>query len=190
MPNLAASDNRTISEVVARYRTRLMDFIRPRVASNEDAEDILQEVFYELTEAVRMMQPVDQMTGWLFTVARNRITDLYRKKKATPFSALETQDEDDELSDVIGGLLVDSDSTPETELLRSMVWERLQEALAELPDEQREVFIEHELQGVSFKEIAHRTGASINTLLSRKRYAVLHLRERLQDLYEAFLDID
>ena len=187
MPEMAAADNRVISETVSRYRTRLVDFIRPRVASREDAEDIAQEVFYEFSEAVRLMQPIEQLTSWLYTVARNRITDLYRKKKATPFSFLAPEDSDDGFAEEIGGLLLENDSSPETDYFRTLVWERLGEALAELPKEQREVFELHELQGVSFKEISKQTGESVNTLLSRKRYAVLHLRERLKELYEDFI---
>jgi RNA polymerase sigma factor (sigma-70 family) len=166
-----------------------MDFIRPRVATPEDAEDIVQEVFYEFSEAVRLMQPIEQLTSWLYTVARNRITDLYRKKKATPFSFLTPDGSDDEMAEEISELLLGDDSSPETEYLRSLVWQQLGQALEELPKEQREVFELHELQGISFKEISKRTGESVNTLLSRKRYAVLHLRERLRDLYEEFITL-
>jgi RNA polymerase sigma factor (sigma-70 family) len=184
---MAAAENRLITDTVDRYRTRLLDFIRPRVATPEDAEDIVQEVFYEFSEAVRMMQPIEQLTSWLYTVARNRITDLYRKKKATPFSFLASEDDDDDFTSEIGSLLLEDDASPESEYLRSLVWQQLGEALEELPKEQREVFEMHELQGVSFKEISKRTGESVNTLLSRKRYAVLHLRERLRNLYEEFI---
>lgn len=184
---MAAAENRLITDTVVRYRSRLLDFIRPRVATPEDAEDIVQEVFYEFSEAVRMMQPIEQLTSWLYTVARNRITDLYRKKKATPFSFLASEDDDGDFASEIGSLLLEDDASPESEYLRSLVWQQLGEALAELPKEQREVFELHELQGVSFKEISKRTGESVNTLLSRKRYAVLHLRERLRELYEEFI---
>ncbi len=182
---MAVSENRGLGDTITRYQKRLMGFIRPRVQSTEDAEDILQEVFYELSESMRYTQPIEQLTGWLYTVARNRITDLYRKKKATPFSLIAGDDEDDDGATLaLSELLTDPENNPETEYLRSLVWQQLRQALDELPQNQREVFEWTELEGISFKEIALKTGESVNTLISRKRYAVLHLRERLSDIYE------
>ena len=176
-----------IPEIVKKYGDRLRGFIRKRVRSVEDAEDIFQEVFYQLTESERLMKPVDQVAAWLYTVARNRITDSYRKKKAEPLPEF-SNDEDDEFMNDLGSLLFDNGNTPETEYLRSMVWTELDKALAELPDEQRDVFVMNELEGIPFKDIAELTGDSVNTLISRKRYAVLYLREHLQDLYNDLIN--
>ena len=150
-----------------------------------DAEDILQEVFYELVEANRLLMPIEHVTGWLFRVARNRITDLFRKKKPETFSDAATVDEDGELLQ-LEDLLPSPDAGPEAAYARSVVLDEIDFALDELPEEQREVFIAHELEGRSFKEMAAETGVSVNTLLSRKRYAVLHLRQRLQAMYDEF----
>ncbi len=186
---MAVSEDRGLSDTITRYQKRLMGFIRPRVQSTEDAEDILQEVFYELSESMRYTQPIEQLTGWLYTVARNRITDLYRKKKATPFSLIASDDEDDDGATLaLSELLSDPGNNPETEYLRSLVWQQLRQALDELPQNQREVFEWTELEGISFKEIAVKTGESVNTLISRKRYAVLHLRDRLSDIYEEVIN--
>jgi RNA polymerase sigma factor (sigma-70 family) len=163
---MTPDDDRRITEVVSREQPRLRTFIRRRVLDPRDVEDILQEVFFELVEANRRLMPIDHVTAWLFRVARNRITDLFRRK--TP-----------EQLDVVD-LLPSAGAGPEAELARSLLLDDLEAALAELPDEQREVFIAHELEGRSFKEMSAATGVSINTLLSRKRYAVLHLRKRLQ----------
>ena len=176
-----------IPEIVKKYGGRLRGFIRKRVHSVDDAEDILQEVFYQLTEADRLMKPVDQVAAWLYTVARNRIADSYRKKKAEPLPEV-ASDDDEEFIEGLGSLLFDNGSTPETEYLRSMVWTELEKALSELPPEQREVFEMNELEGIGFKEISEMTGEPVNTLISRKRYAVLHLRERLQDLYNDIMN--
>jgi RNA polymerase sigma factor (sigma-70 family) len=174
-----------ISEAIERERPRLRNFIRKRVADQSDAEDILQEVFYELVEAYRMMKPVEQMTAWLFRVARNRITDLFRSKKWTAATEPAVRAEDgDEIQ--WEDLLPSSDAGPEASYARSVLLEELDAALDELPEEQREVFLAHEFLGYSFKELAEQTGISVNTLLSRKRYAVLHLRERLQTIYSDF----
>src|ERR1700734_3226159 len=168
-----------------RERSRLGNFIRRRVPDPRDAEDILQDVFYELVEANRLLMPVEHVTGWLFRVARNRITDLFRKKKLESFSDAAVTDEDDELLQ-FEDLLPSPDAGPEALYFRSVLLDELEFALADLPGEQREVFVAHELEGRSFKELSAETGVSVNTLLSRKRYAVRHLRERLQDVYDEF----
>jgi len=164
---------RRIAEVVGREETRLRNFIRRRVADPRDVEDIVQDVFSELVEANHRLMPIDHVTGWLFQVARNRIIDLFRRKKPEPFE-----------EDV--HLLESLDAGPENAYARSVLVEELEDALDELPKEQRDVFIAHEIDGKSFKEISAATGVSVNTLLSRKHYAVLHLRERLQAIYDDF----
>lgn len=177
-----------ISDIINEYGSRLAGFIRKRVKRLEDAEDILQEVFYQLAEADRLMKPIDEMAAWLFTVARNRITDQYRKKKPEPFPEFYTDEDFEEAGAELRALLVSDGETPETEFIRSMVWDELAIALRELPSEQREVFEQTEFEGLSFKRIAELTGAPINTLISRKRYAVLYLRERLRILYDELLN--
>ena len=178
--------DRQISQVIAEQRARLRNFIRRRVPDPSDAEDIVQEVFYELVEANRLLMPIEHVTGWLYRVARNRITDLFRKKKPVTLSGAAVQDEGGELLR-IEDLLPSPDAGPEALYFRNVLLEELELALDELPREQREVFVAHELEGVSFKGMAAATGVSINTLLSRKRYAVLHLRERLQSIHDEFL---
>lgn len=172
-----------IGDVVAREGSRLRNFIRKRVADPLDAEDVLQDVFYKLVEANRLVMPIDHVTGWLFQVARNRITDLFRKKRPERFSEMDVVGEDDERL-AFEDLLPSLDASPEAEYLRGALVEELEEAIAELPRDQREVFVAHELEGRSFAEMAAATGVSVNTLLARKRYAVLRLRERLQEIYE------
>jgi RNA polymerase sigma factor (sigma-70 family) len=177
--------NRQIAEIVAEQGSRLRNFIRRRVPDPRDAEDILQDVFYELVEANRLLMPIEHVTGWLFRVARNRITDLFRKKKPENFSDAAVKVEDgDPLH--LEDLLPSPDAGPEALYVRNVLLDELEFALDELPDEQREVFVAHELEGRSFKEMSDETGVSLNTLLSRKRYAVLHLRERLQSIYDEF----
>lgn len=178
---MAHEQDERISEVVRRERSRLREFIRRRVPDPRDAEDVLQDVFYRLVEANRLLMPIDHVTGWLFRVARNRITDLFRKR--TPESFSDVAMEDEERLD-LDELLPSREGGPDAAFARSVLLEELELAIAELPDEQREVFIAHELEGRSFKEIAAETGVNMNTLLSRKRYAVLHLRDRLKDLYD------
>src|SRR5205823_5130802 len=180
-----AEQDQQISEVVRREQSRLRSFIRRRVPDPRDAEDILQDVFYKLVEANRLLMPIEHVTGWLFRVARNRITDLFRKKKPDSFSEAAVEDEDGELLQ-IEDLLPSPDAGPEALYVRNVLLDELELALDELPDEQREVFVAHELEGHRFKEMAAETGVSVNTLLSRKRYAVLYLRERLQDIYDDF----
>jgi RNA polymerase sigma factor (sigma-70 family) len=174
-----------ISEAIEREKPRLRNFIRKRVADQSDAEDILQEVFYELVEAYRMMKPVEQVTAWLFRVARNRITDLFRSRKREASAEQPAPSEDGEEFQW-EDLLPSPDAGPEAAYVRSVLVEEMDAALDELPEEQREVFVAHEFLGHSFKELAEQTGISVNTLLSRKRYAVLHLRQRLQTIYDDF----
>ncbi len=174
-----------IAEVVRREQSRLRHFIRRRVPDPGDAEDILQDVFYALVEANRLMMPIDHVTGWLFRVARNRIVDLFRRKKPERFSDAAIAFDDEELLK-LEELLPSSDAGPDALYARHVLLEELELAIDELPDEQREVFVAHELEGRSFREMAAETGVSINTLLSRKRYAVQHLRERLQRIHDEF----
>lgn len=181
-----AEQDQRISEVVKREGSRLRNFIRRRVPDPLDAEDILQDVFYKLVEANRLLMPIEHLTGWLFRVARNRITDLFRKKQPRSFGDARVEDESGEPLG-IEDLLPSPEAGPEAVYFRHMLVEELELALEELPDEQREVFVGHELEGRSFKEMAEETGASVNTLLSRKRYAVLHLRGRLQRVYDEFM---
>jgi RNA polymerase sigma factor (sigma-70 family) len=171
--------------VVEREQSRLRNFIRRRVPDPRDAEDILQDVFYELVEANRLLMPIEHITGWLFRVARNRITDLFRKKRPESFSDHAVADGADELLQ-LEDLLPAPDAGPEAVYARNVLLDELESAVDELPEEQREVFVGHELEGRSFKEMAAETGVSVNTLLSRKRYAVRHLRERLQSIYDEF----
>jgi RNA polymerase sigma factor (sigma-70 family) len=178
-------EDRRISEVIAEQRARLRNFIRRRVADEADVEDLLQEVFYELVRANRLLMPIEYVTGWLYRVARNRITDLFRKKKPENFSDQTVEDEDGALLE-FEDLLPSPDAGPEAQYMRSLLLDELELALGELPDEQREVFVAQELEGRSFKELSEESGVSINTLLSRKRYAVLHLRERLQSIHDAW----
>ncbi len=178
--------NQKISEAIARDEPRLRNFIRRRVADREDAEDILQDVFYELVEANRLLMPIDHVTAWLFRVARNRIIDLFRKKKPATFSDIELANEEGERLP-LDDLLPSPDDGPDALYARQVLLDELELAIGELPAEQREVFVAHELEGRSFKEIARRTGVNLNTLLARKRYAVLRLRERLQDVYDEFM---
>jgi RNA polymerase sigma factor (sigma-70 family) len=178
-------DDTRISEIVAEQRSRLRAFIRRRVPDASDAEDLVQEVFYELVEANRLLMPIEHVTGWLFRVARNRITDLFRKNEPESFADAAVEGEDGEMLR-IEDLLPSPDAGPEALYARHVLLEEVEFALSELPDEQREVFIAHELEGRSFKELSAESGVNVNTLLSRKRYAVLHLRERLKSIYDEF----
>ncbi|WP_433971982.1 RNA polymerase sigma factor [Tunturiibacter lichenicola] len=172
-----------LSQALERDRPRLRSFIRKHVADTGEAEDILQDVFYELLEAYRLMKPVEHVTAWLYRVARNRMIDLFRRSKPSSLNnPVSAEDEGDTLED----LLPSADAGPEAAYARSLLLDALDEALEELPEAQREVFVAHELMGQSFKEISAETGRSVNTLLSRKRYAVMHLRESLQSIYENF----
>jgi RNA polymerase sigma factor (sigma-70 family) len=172
-----ALSNDRISDIFRREQGRLRSFVRKRVADEGDVEDILQDVFYELVEAYRLMKPVEQAGAWLYRVARNRIIDLFRKRRPVQLPEEFT----------IEDMLPSADAGPEAAYARSLLWDELEEALEELPEEQRDVFIAHEIEGRSFKELAEETGVSVNTLLSRKRYAVLHLRERLKEINEEIM---
>ena len=196
-----AEQDQRISEVVKREQSRLRNFIRRRVPDPADVEDILQDVFYKLVEANRLLMPIDHVTGWLFRVARNRITDLFRKSKRREaiFTGAAGSPQVNNLrypteegGDVlrIEDLLPSPDAGPEAIYVRNVLLDELELALDELPEEQREVFVAHELEGRSFKELSAESGVNINTLLARKRYAVLHLRERLQGIYDEFMSGD
>ena len=177
--------DRRISETVEREQARLRSFIRRRVADQRDAEDILQEVFFEFVEAYRLMKPIEQVSGWLFRVARNRIIDLFRRKKPGSLSdPVAVADDGEEL--VLQDLLPSPDAGPDAAYARGVLLEELDAALDELPEAQREVFLAHEVEGRSFKELAEETGVSLNTLLARKHRAVVHLRRRLQAIHEEF----
>jgi RNA polymerase sigma factor (sigma-70 family) len=183
LERMAPDQDQRIADVVKRERSRLGNFIRRRVADPRDAEDILQEVFYELVEANRLLMPIDHMTGWLFQVARNRITDMFRKRKPGSLSGIVPSADGEERLRV-EDLFPSPEAGPDALYARSVLLEQLEEALDELPKNQRDVFIAHEVEGRSFKDMAAATGVSVNTLLSRKRYAVQHLRKRLQSVYD------
>jgi RNA polymerase sigma factor (sigma-70 family) len=182
-----SEDDRRISEVIARERSRLFAFIRRRVPDPLDVEDLVQEVFYELARANRLLMPIEHVTGWLFQVARNRIIDLFRKSEPGRLTDSAVEGEDGEMLQ-IDDLLPSPEDGPEALYLRHVLLEEVELALSELPEEQREVFIAHELEGRSFKELSLESGVNVNTLLSRKRYAVLHLRERLRSIYDEFMN--
>lgn len=184
---MAIEQDQRITEVVKREGNRLRNFIRRRVPDPGDAEDILQDVFYKLVEANRLLMPIEHVTGWLYRVARNRIIDLFRKKKPVSLNDSGVADDEGELLQ-IEDLLPSPDAGPDALYARSVLLDELELALDELPEEQREVFVAHEFEGRSFKQMAAESGVSVNTLLSRKRYAVRHLRERLQDIYDEFMD--
>ncbi len=177
--------NQRLSDVIQKEYRRLFQFIRTRVDDQGDAEDILQDVFSELIEAYRLMQPIEQVGAWLYRVARNRIIDRFRRQRLSGGQEIRAVTNEDEL--LLEDLLPSRDAGPEAEYARGVLEEELEAAIDDLPEEQRSVFIAHELQGRSFKEIADETGLNINTLLSRKRYAILHLRRRLKAIYEEFL---
>jgi len=183
---VAAQQTQRLSDIIGREQARLRRFIRARVRSDTDAEDVFQEVFYELVEAYRATKPLEQVGAWLFRVARNRITDLFRKRQSgsegIPDSRLSPGDEAPFWED----LLPSPDAGPEALYARKLLLDELDAALEELPEEQRDVFVAHELEGRSFRELSEETGTSLNTLLSRKRYAVLHLRRRLQSIYSEY----
>jgi RNA polymerase sigma factor (sigma-70 family) len=181
---MAAEQDQRITEVIKREESRLKNFIRRWVADSADAEDILQDVFYELVEAYRLLKPVDLVSSWLFRVARNRIIDRFRKREPEGLisAAMATREDGEALT--LEDLLPSPEAGPEAAYARTVLFEEVEAALHELPEEQRDVFIAHELEGRSFKELAAETGLSVNTLLSRKRYAVLHLRQRLRGIYE------
>jgi RNA polymerase sigma factor (sigma-70 family) len=178
-----AGADRSILQAFERDQPRLKEFIRRRVFDTSDAEDVLQDVFYELVAAYRMMKPAEQATAWLFRVARNRITDLFRRRRAVSLNEPAGEEEE---AGVLEDLLPSPDAGPDAAYARRVLLDAIEEALDELPEEQREVFVAHEVMGRSFKDLAEETGVGVNTLLSRKRYAVLHLRERLREMEESY----
>src|SRR5689334_1529745 len=180
---MALDPDQPLVDVVSREQSRLLRFIRRRVPDARDAEDILQDVFAKLVEANRLLMPIDHVTGWLFRVARNRITDVFRKKKPELFNDATVAGQEGDLLQ-IEDLLPSPDAGPEALYIRNLLLESLEEALDELPEEQRDVFIAHELEGRSFKELSAESGVSVNTLLSRKHHAILNLRERLREMYD------
>lgn len=173
-----------VEQTVAAERSRLFNFIKKRVSDPGDAEDILQDVFYQFWSGYDTIENIERVTSWLFRVARNKIIDRYRKLKPAAFSELETTRENDEPPLLLANILGDSSNSPEDVYQKELIWDSIEEVLAEMPKKQRDVFVWHELEDQSFREMAERTGESINTLLSRKRYAVNYLRERLQTLYD------
>ena len=185
MLSMAVASEQNIVGVVREYGKRLFGFIRTRVKTDADAEDVLQDVWYQFSR-VADGEPIEQLSGWLYRVARNRITDLYRKRSNDSLEDYNAEDEDGAL--YFKDILLSTPDTPETEYLRQMFWEELMTALDELPEAQRNVFVWNELEDQTFQEIADRTGDNIKTLISRKRYAVQHLRLRLDTLYSEFIN--
>jgi len=183
---MADERRQNIIQAVREYGKHLFYFIRGRVNTDEDAEDILQDVWYQFSNVLES-EPIEQTSAWLFRVARNRIIDKYRKHKNASLEE-EMFNDDEEGNFNFREILFTADSTPESEHLRSLFWQQLFLALGELPEEQRQVFIWNELEDIAFNEIAKRTGEKINTLISRKRYAVLHLRKRLKQLYKEIIE--
>jgi RNA polymerase sigma factor (sigma-70 family) len=183
---MTVEQDKRIAETIERERVRLRNFIRRRVSDPGDADDILQDVFYELIEAYRLMKPIEQAGAWMFRVARNRIIDLFRKRKPEGLFDGQMAAEDGEPF-MLEDMLPSSDAGPEEAYARTVLLDELEDALDELPAEQREIFIAHEIEGRSFKELADEKNLNVNTLLSRKRYAVIHLRERLKAIYDEFL---
>jgi RNA polymerase sigma factor (sigma-70 family) len=180
---MADAQDQRVTETFVREQARLRNFIRKRVSDRADAEDILQDVFYELVEAYRLMKPIEQVGAWLFRVARNRITDLFRRRKPVALEDQQAVAADGEFL-MLEDLLPSPEAGPDAAYLREVLLEEIEDALDDLPEEQREIFIAHEIEGRSFKELSAETGLSVNTLLSRKHYAVVHLRERLRGIYD------
>jgi RNA polymerase sigma factor (sigma-70 family) len=189
MPSLdqvTAEQDQWIAQAMEKDEPRLRNYIRKHVVDLEAAEDILQEVFVELVEAYRLVKPIEQVSGWLFRVAKNRIIDRFRGRRLESLSQAQYGEEDD-VAVSLEDLLPSPDEGPESAYVRGVLLDEIDEALEEMPPEQRSVFVAHEWEGYSFKELAQETGVSVNTLLSRKRYAVLHLRRRLKSIYEEFV---
>ncbi len=187
LQSMSNTQSLKIADIFNNYKNRLFSFIRPRVKNEEDAEDILQEVFYELSEAESLMQPVERISSWLYTVARNRIIDLYRKKKPVSLLIEPGTNEENEISELTD-ILFDETDSPELEFLKTLIRQELNTAMDELPANQRQAFELNELQGKTFKEISELTGVEVNTLISRKRYAVLYLRGKLKSLYDEIIN--
>src|SRR6266568_4475349 len=182
-----SEQDRRIAETIEREQGRLRNFIRKRVPDRRDVEDVLQDVFFELVEAQRLMKPIEEVGAWLFRVARNRIIDRFRKKRPESSTVMTlTRDTEEGDTASLEDLLPSAEAGPEAAYARGVLLDELAAALGELPENQRFVFVAHELEGKSFRELASETGVSVNTLLSRKHYAVLHLRRRLQNIYEEF----
>ena len=184
-PAMPSSTGKNIASVISQFGRRLLGFIRQRVGNEADAEDILQDVWYQLTTTVDT-EPIEQISGWLYAVARNKITDRYRKRRPESLDSLLPAGE--EGGPDLSAILLDNSNNPETANLRTLFWKTLEEALNALPEEQRLVFVWNELNDIPFKEIAVMTGENVNTLISRKRYAVLFLRERLLTLYNEIIE--
>ena len=181
---ITAQRKLVVEQTVAEERSRLFNFIKKRVSDPGDAEDILQDVFYQFWSGYDTIENIERVTSWLFRVARNKIIDRYRKLKPTSFSDLEAGRESDEAPLLLANILGDASNSPDDVYQKELIWDSIEAVLAEMPKKQRDVFVWHELEDQSFREMAERTGESINTLLSRKRYAVTYLRERLQNLYD------
>lgn len=188
MTNDLAKGQQNVTDIFYRYRVQLKNYIAKRVFSKEDREDILQNVFYQLSKIDMLEKPIEQMSAWLYSVANNQIIDRSRKHREVDMPYVTAKDDEDTFIAEVSSLMFDKDASPETTYLRALVWEELEAALSELPIEQREAFELTELDGFSFKEIAEATGVGLNTLISRKRYAVIHLRERLGNLYKELLE--
>jgi len=183
---MSPKESEKISSAYKAERKRLLGYIRNRIPDDVEAEDLLQDVFYQLTLGFRDLERIENLTAWIYKVTNNRIIDLFRRKKPIKVSLLTKDSDGDDgqlsLSDILPAL----GSAPEDEELKELIWDMIEEVLTELPDEQRDVFIANEFEDIGFKELSERTGVSINTLISRKRYAVLALRKRLQELYKLF----
>lgn len=182
-PEMALQKKAVVEQTVARERNRLFNFIKKRVSDTGDAEDILQDVFYQLWQGYHTIESIEKVTSWMFRVARNKIIDKYRKQKPESFSKIETRGMEDDAPMLLSEMISDTSASPDDMYTRELIWDAIENVLAELPNKQREVFVWHELEGLSFREMSEKTGESLNTLLSRKRYAVNYLRKRLQDLY-------
>lgn len=187
IPILMAQKEETIRNAFQKDKSRLFEFIRKRVPDKADAEDVLQDVFFQLMQSLSSLQPIEQVSAWLFKVARNKIIDRHRKHKPESIEKFSTTDEDGSQYTILN-LFPDPDNNPEDVYMRALIMDALEEALDELPAEQRDVFVLHEIEGRDFKEIAEIKKVSVNTLLSRKRYAVLFLREKLKDVYNELLN--
>jgi len=181
---MAIERQAVVEQAVKRERNRLLNFIKTRVSDSGDAEDILQDVFYQLWQGYHTIESIEKLTSWMFRVARNKIIDRYRKQKPDSFSKIEAINADDEAPMLLSDIIADTQNGPDDVYTREMIWDAIEGVLEEMPKKQRDVFVWHELEGLSFKQMSERTGDPLNTLLSRKRYAVNYLRERLQDLYK------
>ena len=182
-PQMALQKRAVVEQTVSRERNRLFNFIKKRVSDTNDAEDILQDVFYQLWQGYHTIESIEKITSWMFRVARNKIIDKYRKQKPDTFSNLEKFNVDEEAPMLLSEMISDDSASPDDVYTRELIWESIETVLIELPEKQREVFVWHELEGLSFRQMSEKTGDSLNTLLSRKRYAVNYLRKRLQNLY-------